>query len=206
MKKKWTALAGVAIMIVVTLVIFFIARGTLRGPGPAQRAGTANSGSPEGLPEQTLPTVSVQNPDQLRQGQYVPLLQRDVTPDQVTRVFELGTTANVPGYDKTLLVAKRGDVISVHFRNNSNPKFNYHHSFVLTKPEKADEVMMQAYRVGAALDFIPKSDDVLAASKLIGPGETDTVLFRAPDQPGDYPYICTFPGHGKAMRGTLRIE
>ena len=48
-----------------------------------------------------------------------------------------------------------------------------------------------------ATDYIPPEmkDQVLAANTLAGPGETVEVTFKVPSAAGNYPYICTFPGH-----------
>ena len=34
---------------------------------------------------------------------------------------------------------------------------------------------------------------------------TTTELFTAPSKPGDYDYVCTFPGHAMLMKGILRV-
>jgi azurin len=179
--KKWTALLSVTILFVVSVTIWLVAKNTVRGPGPGQYAGSAENGAS-------------------------PALQQGVEPEQVTRELEIGTNSDIPAFDKTELTAKRGEVIRLRFKNESDPKYHYQFSWVLTKPGKAGEVILQADRAGTQQNFIPKTDDVLAASRLIGAGETDIVMFRAPSEPGDYPYICTFPGQGQAMRGTLKIE
>jgi putative heme-binding domain-containing protein len=53
--------------------------------------------------------------------------------------------------------------------------------------------------------FVPDTDEVLHASKLLQPGESQTLAFAAPAEPGDYPYVCTFPGHWMRMNGILRV-
>jgi len=40
---------------------------------------------------------------------------------------------------------------------------------------------------------------------VLEPGATDRIFFEAPSQPGDYEYICSFPGHSALMRGILRV-
>lgn len=204
--KQWSALLGIAILFFVSLTIFFVAKSTLRGPGPGQYAGSASNGSPPEVMDQTLPEKTIQRGTDLVSKGRVPSLQQGVKPEQVTRSFEVGTDTDIPAFDQTELSVKRGDVVSLRFKNDSNPKLNYLFSWVLTKPGKDGEVILQADRAGLQQDFIPKTDDVLAASKLIRSGEADIVLFRAPDQPGDYPYISTFPGQGQAMHGTLKVE
>jgi azurin len=33
-----------------------------------------------------------------------------------------------------------------------------------------------------------------------------TVHFRAPSEPGDSPFVCTFPGHWRVMNGVLHVR
>jgi azurin len=40
---------------------------------------------------------------------------------------------------------------------------------------------------------------------LINPGKNYTITFKVPATPGDYPYLCTFPGHWRTMNGILRV-
>jgi azurin len=54
--------------------------------------------------------------------------------------------------------------------------------------------------------FVPDSPNVLVASRLLNPGESTVVTFDAPTEPGEYPFVCSFPGHWATMRGVLRIE
>jgi azurin len=54
--------------------------------------------------------------------------------------------------------------------------------------------------------FVPDSPNVLVASRLLNAGESTVVTFDAPTEPGEYPFVCSFPGHWATMRGVLRIE
>jgi len=48
---------------------------------------------------------------------------------------------------------------------------------------------------------------ILAATSMLGGGESETITFTAPDARGDYIYVCTFPGHYVAgMKGTLTVK
>ena len=59
---------------------------------------------------------------------------------------------------------------------------------------------------GFEVDFIPKSNDILHHTKMLDRGETEVLEFTAPNEPGDYEYVCTFPGHSILMRGILKVE
>ena len=56
-----------------------------------------------------------------------------------------------------------------------------------------------------AKGFIPDSPDIIAHTKLVQMGQSDTVEFSLPAA-GEYPYICTFPGHGILMNGSITVE
>ena len=58
-------------------------------------------------------------------------------------------------------------------------------------------------------EYIPDNGAkwILAHTSLAGGGETVEVTFTAPKEPGEYMYICTFPGHYAAgMKGTLIVK
>ena len=79
------------------------------------------------------------------------------------------------------------------------------HNFVLLK-SGTDVAKFAAKALAAnANEYIPEGDDMIAYTALIGGGESTSVTFDAPE-PGNYDYICTFPGHYALMRGILTVE
>ena len=52
---------------------------------------------------------------------------------------------------------------------------------------------------------MPESEKVLWTSKLLYANQKTELDFVAPEKPGDYPYICTFPGHWRSMNGVMRV-
>ncbi|HSH96179.1 MAG TPA: plastocyanin/azurin family copper-binding protein, partial [Roseimicrobium sp.] len=81
------------------------------------------------------------------------------------------------------------------------------HNLVLVAPGKADSVFELAMGLGDGLakNYVPDSTAVLTATKLVNSGQSEVLSFKVPDQPGEYPYLCTFPGHGAVMRGVMRV-
>lgn len=58
-------------------------------------------------------------------------------------------------------------------------------------------------------DFVSPElkDSVVAFTKVLGPGESQTLTFTAPSEAGDYPFICSFPAHTPAgMRGVMKVK
>ena len=54
--------------------------------------------------------------------------------------------------------------------------------------------------------FVPDSPNVLVASPLLNARESAVIAFDAPAERGEYPFVCSFPGHWFTMRGVLRVE
>lgn len=55
-------------------------------------------------------------------------------------------------------------------------------------------------------DYIPAEDpEMIAHTKLIGGGESDLIEFEVPG-PGEYPFLCSFPGHSALMKGVLIVK
>ena len=118
---------------------------------------------------------------------------------------ELSSVGDTMAYDKTLLEAKPGQSVSLTFHNvATSPAMQ--HDWVLVKPGKEEAVATAAIAAGPGKDYMPDSPDILAHTKLTKPGESDSITFKAPDVPGDYPYICTYPGHFALMKGILRVQ
>ena len=105
--------------------------------------------------------------------------------------------------------AQPGERITVVLKDvGQMPKAAMGHNFVLMA-KGADP---KAYADKAAplreTEFIVPAlkDQVLAFTKLVGPGETAEVSFAAPKERGTYTFICSFPGHfAMGMKGTLTV-
>jgi azurin len=54
--------------------------------------------------------------------------------------------------------------------------------------------------------YVPDAPEVLVHTRVIEPANSTTIHFDAPKEPGDYPYLCTFPGHASIMRGVMKVE
>jgi azurin len=106
--------------------------------------------------------------------------------------------------------AKAGERLSVTLVNKgSTPKFSMGHNWVLLAASADLDAFVLAAAEAPTTEYIPagKRNEILAATKLLGPAEQDTVTFSAPATPGTYPYLCSFPGHFQVgMRGVLIVE
>ena len=59
---------------------------------------------------------------------------------------------------------------------------------------------------GSALNYIPQVESVIIATSLLDAGEKAVLTFQIPATPGDYPFVCTFPGHWRVMNGILKVR
>ena len=83
------------------------------------------------------------------------------------------------------------------------------HNLLVVRPGAADRVVEAAMNLGLtgqAQHYVPDSPDVLYHTALLQPDTQEAIYFEAPSTPGEYTYVCTFPGHGFTMRGTLRVS
>jgi uncharacterized protein len=84
------------------------------------------------------------------------------------------------------------------------------HNLLILRPGTTEAVgaladAMMTARDAAERQYVPATPDVLWATRMLAPHESATIEFTAPRQPGDYPYICTFPGHWRLMQGVMRV-
>lgn len=113
-------------------------------------------------------------------------------------------------YDVKKIEAKPGEAIKVQLTAiSAMGKAEMAHNFVLlAKGAPVDAFAMDA-AMARTTDYIPaaKKSLILASTKLAGGGETVEVVFNAPKEPGEYVFLCTFPGHYLAgMKGILVVK
>ena len=109
-------------------------------------------------------------------------------------------------FTKTAFTVKAGQKVILDFENGDNMQ----HNLVLIKPGTTEKVGTAADELardpkGALKHYVPQMPEVLQATKLLDPEGSSTLEFTAPSQPGDYPYICTFPGHWRMMKGVMKV-
>ncbi len=125
---------------------------------------------------------------------------------KVDKVITVKVVKDIMKFDKQLITAKAGTTVQIVLQN---PDF-MQHNFVLIKPGTLEKVGAAADRLaqdpnGAKMDYVPKMPEVLKATPLVNPAGRYTITFKVPEVPGDYPYVCTFPGHWRIMRGIMRV-
>jgi azurin len=113
-------------------------------------------------------------------------------------------------YDVKSIQATPGEALKVTLTAvSAMAKAEMAHNFVLlAKGTNADAFAMEA-AMARDNGYIPKAkaSSILAQTGFAGGGETVEVTFNAPKEPGEYMYICTFPGHYiGGMKGKLIVK
>ena len=125
------------------------------------------------------------------------------------RTIEIIGTDNMK-FSVTSIEAEAGEEITIKLTTKSQiPKTAMAHNVVvIDKDANVDEVAM-ASMLARDNDYIAPDykDQIVAATGLAGGGETVEITFTVPEEPGDYEYICSFPGHYQAgMKGVLTVK
>jgi azurin len=110
-------------------------------------------------------------------------------------------------YDATRIAVHAGQKWKLELKNAGVlPKEAMGHDFILLKPG-SDVTAFAAKALSAkSTDYVPAdASEMLAHTKLLGPGESDTIEITLPAA-GTYPFLCTFPGHVGLMNGQVVVE
>lgn len=133
------------------------------------------------------------------------LLAQDAADDS-RRTVVVEPVGNEMQYATTSITAKAGTRLTL-VMNNTATSPAMHHNVALLDAAVDDhtvveEVGMAAIDAGPDAGYIPEHEALLAYTAMAAPGERTEVTFTVPP-PGDYPYVCLFPGHFATMRGVL---
>ncbi len=131
---------------------------------------------------------------------------RSTLADLGVRMITLRAVPHKMVYDRDKIYVEAGKPVEIVFENTDIMP----HNIVITLPGAMAEVGMAAERMqtepdAVARHFIPDVPQVLHAMRQLQPYETERLNFTAPDKPGEYPYVCTFPGHWRRMYGVMHV-
>lgn len=123
--------------------------------------------------------------------------------EKLDQTIILGTKPGLK-FDKAVLEVKAGSRVKLVFNNTDDMQ----HNFVLVLENKANEVGEKALNLGLKgpeKQYVPDTPMVLYHTSLLQPTSAETIYFIAPTKPGEYPYVCTYPGHYTIMRGIMKV-
>ena len=171
---------------------------------PPATSGTAPSASP--VSSTAASTTSSASPSRGTSGRALAKHQTAMPAEWGGKVDQTVSVQGVEGLKFSLPAfdVKPGARVKLDFANTSDML----HNLVGVRPGAATRVGEQAMRLGlegAKLDYVPRTDDVLFHTAMLEPQKSESIYFVAPTTPGDYTYVCTFPGHYVTMQGTMRV-
>jgi len=82
------------------------------------------------------------------------------------------------------------------------------HNWVLLPTDAIEAISMAGMNAGPEANYLPDDERIVAATKIIGGGESASVAFSldALEDGTSYTYVCTFPGHWSVMRGSFTVS
>ncbi len=133
--------------------------------------------------------------------------EEETTTATSTETIYLKVVPDMMKYDKDQITVKAGQKVVIELENQDGMQ----HNLLIIQPGTLETVGAAADALArdpkaAQQDYVPVMPEVLHATKLLNPEEVVTLTFTAPSEPGDYPYVCTFPGHWRMMNGIMRVE
>ncbi|MAI31747.1 MAG: c-type cytochrome [Rubripirellula sp.] len=122
------------------------------------------------------------------------------------RVIRIKTVEEEMRYDIPYFAVEAGKSVQIVLENHDLMP----HNLVVTVPEALKEVAQLGLQVGPNngwnnLPYVPESDKVLHATAMVPADQQATLTFTAPNTPGEYPYVCTFPQHWYRMYGVMVV-
>jgi plastocyanin len=120
--------------------------------------------------------------------------------------INIGTLHGQLRYAPEAFAVKPDSTIRLNFENSDEMI----HNLILAKGDgktidKLAESALKLGEKGMEMGFVPKDSSILTSIGLILPGKKGSVEFTSPKEKGDYPYVCTFPGHSLTMRGIMKV-
>lgn len=121
-------------------------------------------------------------------------------------VFALKSVREQMRFDITTIVVEAGKPFEIVFENVDMMP----HNVVVMQGGAREEIGKKADAMDPTPDrqgraFVPDDNRILAATRLVEPGQKETLKMKAPDAPGDYEYVCTYPEHWMNMWGRLVV-
>jgi azurin len=160
-----------------------------------QRSTTSGAAvaTPANTPAAALPDLSAAS------------MRRDLR-DKGVQVIPVGTVPEQMLFDVRWFVVEAGKPVQVVLSNTDAMP----HNLVIGRPGSVTAIGTAAATMPLPTDpsvraYVPDSPLVLQATRLLQRGESDTLKFNAPAEPGEYNFVCTFPGHWVRMYGVMLV-
>ncbi|MCA9034082.1 MAG: c-type cytochrome [Planctomycetaceae bacterium] len=122
------------------------------------------------------------------------------------RLVRIRTVHEEMRYDLPYFAVEAGRPVQIVLQNEDLMP----HNFVITRPGQLQQVAAAGAELGPSpgfqnLPYVPNTSDVLFATNMVEAGKQVRLTFNAPTEPGEYPYVCTFPRHWMRMYGVMVV-
>ena len=122
------------------------------------------------------------------------------------KIVKIKAVRETMKYDIKEFSVKAGQTVELTFENPDAMQ----HNLVIVKPKAMEKVGTAADKMmmdekGAEKNYVPSLDEVLFSTPLVTPDQSFKLVFKAPEAVGNYPYVCTFPGHWRLMNGVMKV-
>ena len=113
-------------------------------------------------------------------------------------------------YDKESFEVTAGQIVALTLKNTGMlPVIAMGHNLVILKPGADIVKFAMAGIANKPGGHLPKEEtltkQIIINTKVLGPKEEETIVFKA-GEAGEYPYLCTFPGHFGVMKGVMTVK
>jgi azurin len=155
-----------------------------------------------------LASLSGVNKDRLtRLMQAWDILKKEEMNDPNVQIVKIKSLREMMQYDLKSFTVSAGKTVEIVFENPDAMQ----HNLVIGKPKSLEKIGKAADKMitdpnGATNNYVPEMPEILFSTALVNPDQTVRLRFTAPLKPGDYPYICTFPGHWRLMNGVMTVK
>ena len=132
-------------------------------------------------------------------------MRRDLR-DKGVQSITISTLPEQMLFDVRWFVVEAGKPVQLTLTNNDFMP----HNLILGQPGSITAIGNAAATMPApsslsARAYVPDLPAVLEGTRLVQRGESDTLKFTAPAKPGEYNFVCTFPGHWVRMYGVMLV-
>lgn len=121
------------------------------------------------------------------------------------RQIRLGCQSNLT-FDQSTIRVRAGEPIRLTLDNPDAVP----HNWALLEPGTLQRVGQMTNQYIADPEaplrhYVPDTPEVLVYTDVVQPRDSFSIDFHAPQEPGRYPYLCTFPGHWSVMQGEMIV-
>ena len=122
------------------------------------------------------------------------------------RVVRIHTVEEEMRYDTPYFAVEAGRPVQIVLVNEDLMP----HNLVITANGALKEVAQEGLVLGPSPGFegkpyVPKSEKVMFATGMVQARQQIRLTFTAPSEPGEYPFVCTFPRHWMRMYGVMVV-